>query len=278
VLQRNRARWSGYLLGGAEIEQAQYRTYPPALLAVIGLPASDPAQTSTLFAAGASTMQHPMLAIASSDGIEFDVQHRLLYDVGETYADFGETLVSTILAKSIPLPGFSRHVFTVRGAYAVTGHAASSGFSAGGVSGSSLEVLPGVVIGSSRRTFGVRGFDPGAQVGVRAAAANFEYRAPLTLIGRGIKLLPVYFQKASVVAFADVGAAWCSYEVTDSFLCPSANPERVWMQSIGGELALDASLHYDTIYRFRLGIAHPTRGLGFRSQANTVYFSLGASF
>ena len=280
VLQRQRVRWGAYLLGGGEYEQVEHRTYPPSLLSLLNTPSLEQRQINTalIVAAGVGTMQHAQVSVSPSDGFDLDVQHRALGDAGINDEKIGETIVSTTVAKSLPLPGFARHVVAVRAAYATTGHAAQGGFSAGGVSGTSLEVIPGVVIGSSRRTFGVRGFDPGAQVGVRAAAMSFEYRAPLTLLGRGVKLLPVYFQKASVIGFADVGAAWCARLVTDSFLCDTPNPERVWMQSVGAEIVLDASIHYDQIYRFRFGVAHPTRGLGFRSQENTVYFSLGAQF
>ena len=169
-------------------------------------------------------------------------------------------------------------MIAVRGAYGRTGHSATTGFGAGGVSGGTLEIVPTVVIGDSRRTFFVRGFEGNAQVGVRAAAASVEYRAPLALVGRGIRFLPVFFQKSSITAFADGGGAWCEEPVSRSFLCRSPLASRTTMVSVGGELSLDASLDYDSLYRFRLGVAHPIRGEAFAARPTTVYFTLGATF
>src|SRR5690606_28297744 len=134
---------------------------------------------------------------------------RRRFRAGVQYEDLLESVTTGQAAKSLPLPGFARHVIAVRGAYGHGDHRTTTAFVAGGNSGSSIEVLPGLSFGDSRRDFFVRGFDPGAQIGVRAAAASAEYRAPLGLIGRGVKLLPTYAQKASLIAFADGAMAWC---------------------------------------------------------------------
>jgi hypothetical protein len=48
---------------------------------------------------------------------------------------------------------------------------------------------------------------------------------------------------------------------------------------VGGELGLDASLQYDVVYRFRLGLAHAVRGVGASVPGGARgYFSLGATF
>ena len=125
-------------------------------------------------------------------GNRYVIRERFGAGVGR--ADISETIATGTVAKSLALPGFARHVIAARAAYGVSAAAATSGFSAGGVNGSSLSLAPGVVVGGSARTFGVRGFDGGTQLGVRAAAGSVEYRAPLSLIGRGVKLLPIFFQ------------------------------------------------------------------------------------
>jgi hypothetical protein len=51
------------------------------------------------------------------------------------------------------------------------------------------------------------------------------------------------------------------------------------MTSVGAELIVDASLQYDFLYRFRLGVAKPFRGSGVSGGASPeVYFTLGSSF
>ena len=280
IFDRPRVRLSSYLVLGGELEAIDYRSYPGDLLVRLAVPSLlGVTNTQALqIVAGASTMQRPGNAVSVEDGVSVALSHRARYGVGLQRADVTETIVSASMAKSLPLPGFSRHVIAVRGAYGVTGHRTRSAFSVGGVSGRTLELLPGVVIGSAARTFGVRGFEGGTLLGVRAMAGSVEYRAPLTLIGRGVGLLPLFFQKTSVTAFADGGTAWCNLAIPDSFICRAPLPERRWLGSVGGELGLDASLEYDRIYRFRLGFAHPTQGAALARRANTVYFSLGSSF
>lgn len=280
VFERPRVRLSSYLVLGGELESIDHRSYPGSLLPLLGSDALlGVIHTQALQAtAGVSTMQRPSNAVSVEDGVSLAVTHRARFGVGVLYEDVTETIVAGSAAKSIPLPGFARHVIAVRGAYGVTGHRTTSAFDVGGVNGSSLELLPGVVIGGSARTFGVRGFDGGTLLGVRALASSVEYRAPLALIGRGVGLLPLFFQKTSVTAFVDRGAAWCDFAVTASFICRAPVPERQWIGSVGGELGVDASLQYDRAYRFRLGFAHPTEGAAFARRSNTVYFSLGSSF
>lgn len=280
VFQRPRVRFSSYLVLGGEIDAVDYRSYPGDLLGFLGNEGLfGVTNTHALRAvAGFSTMQRPGNAVSVEDGVAFSLSQRERFGIGVEYEDVIETMVVASAAKSLPFPGFSRHVVAVRGAYGVTGHRTTSAFSVGGVSGSSLELLPGVVIGSPTRTFGVRGYDGGTLLGVRAIAGSAEYRAPLALIGRGVGLLPLFFQKASLTAFVDGGTAWCNLVIPDSFICRSPLPERQWLGSVGGELGLDAALQYDRAYRFRLGFAHPTRGAPLARQANTIYFSLGSSF
>ena len=281
VAQRPRVRVRSFVALGGEVEQVAYRSYPANLLALLGNAALlERSYTEALqVAAGFSTMQQPALAVSAEDGITGAVSFRERFGAGVGREDISETIVTATVAKSLELPGFARHVIAARAAYGVTGAAATSAFSAGGVNGSSLSLAPGVMVGGSARTFGVRGFDGGTQLGVRAAAGSVEYRAPLSLIGRGVKLLPIFFQKTSVTAFAETGAAWCTQVVAGSFLC-GASPlkPRAWLASAGAEFALDASFDYDVIYRFRFGFAHPVKGLQYAPRANTLYFALGGTF
>jgi hypothetical protein len=82
----------------------------------------------------------------------------------------------------------------------------------------------------------------------------------------------------SAVVFADAGAAWCAAEVVDSPVCDGPLAPRETMTTAGAELHFDATLLYDTAYRFRLGVARVTRGAGFTGRGPTVYFTLGQTF
>lgn len=285
-LQRPRARRSSYVIAGGAVEQYHFRTYPASLLGGINNDAYRRVITtqSAIAEVGFSTMQRPGLAVSVEDGVALSVTHRARFGSGIQFEDVQETIVAASAAKSLPLPGFAHHVVALRGAYGVTGHLTTSAFSVGGVSGASLEVLPGLAIGGQRRTFFVRGFEGGTQYGVRAAAASAEYRAPLALLGRGIPFLPLFFQKTMLTVFADGGAAWCSFPVRDSFICPpSTTGDQHWMASAGGELSLDAALQYDVLYRFRFGVAHAIEGQALAPRPTpprptTFYFSLGSTF
>ncbi len=276
---RPRVRASTYVLVGAELERVVGRIYPKALRdSLADSPLVDAKQYPRLVAAvGASTMQRPGLSVSVEDGAAVQLTARQRINGGLDEASVGELIAQGSVAKSLPLPGFARHVVAVRGAYGVSDARSWEPFAVGGVSGGSLEVLPGFAWGDPLRTFFVRGFAPAAQVGDRAAAGSAEYRAPLTRVARGVGLAPVFLQKLSVLAFADVGAAWCSAAPAGSNPCISEGA-RTWMASAGGELVFDAALQYDVLYRFRLGVARPLRGQAFASQGTTLYFTLGNTF
>jgi hypothetical protein len=280
TMSRARVRLRADLTVGAELEQTEFRTYPPQILGQLDPRFSQRTiERSYIAAARLSTMQSPRLTPSATNGITFDVQQVEQPDGGLDGETTSQSVVTATAAKSVPfIPAFARHVVAIRGAYGVTGHRAASGFGVGGLSGSSLELLPGYVVGSARRTFGVRGFPDSRQAGVRAVVANAEYRAPLAVIGRGLGLWPLFFQQATVTGFMDTGAAWCSFEVANSYLCTPESATRVWMKSYGVELGVDAAVDYDWVYRFRLGLAHPYRGRAFAEANNTVYFSIGSSW
>jgi WD40-like Beta Propeller Repeat len=278
---RPRVRLSSYAMLGVDVDWVDYRSFPSDTLRFF-LGNETYIRTTTYptvtGVVGVSTMQRPGLAVSAQDGVAAALTMRMRYHSGVQFEDVQETIVSATAAKSIPLPGFARHVIAVRGAYGRTLHETTTAFTAGGNSGSSLELIPGFSVGDSPRTFFARGFAASTQLGVRAAAGSAEYRAPLGLIGRGVKLLPVFLQKASLTGFVDGAAAWCDRAVEFSFICTDSLPQRDWLMSYGGELALDAALQYDVLYRFRAGVARPFRGREFAQRSTTFYLSLGAAF
>lgn len=280
IALRPRLRHSVYALLQGEVEYRSYRTYPSSLLRRLSGPdlTGVAASPRAVIAVGGSTMQRAALAVSPQDGIEGQLLYRYRPKDGIARAPVGETIARGAIAKSIPLPGFARHVIAARAAVGVTDPNSLAFLHVGGVSGSTLEILPGIEIGDAERTFFVRGFAPSAQVGVRAAAGSAEYRLPVLRVGRGVGLLPVFLQKVSLVGFADAGAAWCEAAVTGSPVCGAPVAPRSWIASAGGELTLDAALQYDVLYRFRLGFARPVRGADPATRATTFYFTLGNTF
>lgn len=280
IVQRPRVRLSTYAVIGAQVQKMTFRTTPLGLLDSLGNIALLRANYAHDFHAsvGFSTMQRAANAVSVEDGLSGFVTHRQRQGIGVEFENITETVMGLNAAKAIPLIGFARHVLAVRGAYGVTGHQTTAALDVGGVSGSELEIVPGMVIGTSRRTFGVRGFPGGTQLGVRAVAGSVEYRAPLALLGKGTGFVPLFFQKSSVLAFLDAGEAWCERSVEFSFICPDPLPARQVLGSVGAELGIDAAIQYDQVYRFRFGFAHPVRGEAWAARSNTIYFSLGSSF
>jgi hypothetical protein len=279
-MERRRVRLTTYAAAGYEVSQFIYRTYPDWLLDTLDNEGYRSRITTEIADAevGFSTMQRPGLAVSAEDGVAGSFTFRRRFGTGLQFEDVDEMVAVLSAAKSLPLPGYAKHVVAARVAYATTGHQTTAAFSVGGVSGTSIQLVPGVTFGDSRRNFFVRGFEGSAQLGVRAAAASVEYRAPLFLGGRGVSWLPLFMQKTTFTAFGDAGAGWCSFPVPNSFICGTGSGERTVMGSVGGELAIDAALQYDRAYRFRLGYAKPVAGEEFAARSQTFYFTLGATF
>ncbi|MDQ8144901.1 MAG: hypothetical protein P3A32_01910 [Gemmatimonadota bacterium] len=278
--QRVGIRWSGWAALGAEVEAVDYQTDPLLLRARLTNPrfretaVSQVAQLST----GFSTMQRPTLSVSAEDGVTASAVLRRRFGGAVGGGDVSEAIGAATGAIAVPWPGFARAVVAGRVAAGWTASASQTGFSVGGVNGTSIALLPGLVIGGSPRTFGVRGFDTGALSGTRAAVSSVEVRLPLTLLGRGVRGTSVFLQKASLAAYADGGAAWCDRAVAGSLVCPAPVAPRRWLGSVGGELGVDAALRYDVAYRFRFGAAHPVGGLGSAPSRVVLYFSMGSTF
>lgn len=280
IVTRPRVRQTVWVAVGGEFARTDYRTYPrPALPSLSNTAYLKKIYTGAArLSVGFSTLQRPSRAFSGEDGVNGTLTFRRRWGTGVAFQDINEVIGTSSAVKSLPWGGHARHLLAVRAAAAITGHETTNALTVGGVNGSSLELLPGVSVGSSARTFGVRGFDPSSQLGVRAAGASVEYRAPLFLVDRGYRFLPVFLQRASLVGFSDAGAAWCTRSVPASFICPPTLPRQNWLGSVGAELNLDGSLQYDTIYRFRFGVAHAMHGKEYAASPTTFYFTLGTNF
>ena len=183
--------------------------------------------------------------------------------------------------KSLDFPGFSHHVLALRGAAGYADDNATNYIDVGGVSGSTLTIVPGVQFGGEARNFPVRGFEPGTLVGLRAYSASAEYRVPLTFVDHGWSLLPFFVDRGSLSVFYDLGSAWCPRVLAPGALCTQPQlAERNTIASAGAELNLTAAvLEWDTPYRFRVGFAVPSLGRSFFGPSGVAgYFALGVYF
>lgn len=274
---RPRALTYSALTVGTDLEERAYSTSPTVLRA--GL---DPFYASVhhfptaVIAAVFSDVQRPTLSISPEDGVTLSGTVRQRWE-----GLVGSAGLSTVAVasgyKSLDLPGFSHHVLALRLAGGAADSRSPSEYGVGGVNGSALEVVPGISIGSSGRSFPVRGFLPGSETGIRAASASVEYRAPLAIPSRGLGLFPLFVDKASVALFADGARASCPARSTPA--CSPSSTDGPTLASVGAELDIDSALQFDVPYRFRLGLARPIRGAQYiGAAALTAFLTVGGTF
>lgn len=277
TLVRPRIRTYRWLRVGTDVEHFRETLAPDSVRALAGFPRFTD-RVAAVIGGGWSNTQRPSLAISPEDGVSLsaNARRRWLLRGGN---DRSLRLVGTAAGyKSLDLPGFAHHVLAARGAAGWT-DAPFVEFDAGGTTGSSVPLIGDYALGSERRTFFVRGFPAAAQSGTRAVVGSLEYRAPLLLLARGWRLLPLFFDRSALVGFTDVGSAWCSAPTA-----PTCGPRHAprWLASAGAELHLDAAvLSVDVPYRLRAGIAAPIADRSrsdVRTDAVTAYLALGAAF
>jgi len=276
---------------GAELETYDYATHPspllPQLRAFYQRSHRYPAfMTNVQF----SNTQRPTLSISPEDGFAVSLTTRERWASGAGAVAIPSAVLSTVLFKSLDLPGFAHHVIAVRASAGATGYRSPSVYSVGGISGASFELVPGITIGDQARTFPVRGFTPGTEEGNVAISGSVEYRLPLSIPSRGLGLLPIFLDKTSLSLFGDVGRASCHQsDVTyptgaassqqQQVACSVLPPAGPTLTSVGLELNLDSALQFDVPYRFRFGVAEPLSGrVQFQPRSPAVYLTLGGSF
>jgi hypothetical protein len=277
---RPRVTTNAYLSLGIETEWHDFRTEPRALIAKLDSGfASVYAYPAFFVDVGWSNARQPTLAISPEDGVQLAVAAKQRWRSDDPSFTRSTSVIGVASAfKSLDFSGFAHHVLALRVAAGWEDEKATSALSAGGISGSTLSIAPGVTLGDPQRTFFARGFPAGVQQGPRALGANIEFRAPIALPSVGIGMLPVFLQRVSAVIFADAASAWCPGGLAESVLCPDGTPHD-WMASAGAEVHLDAAYQYDVPYKVRLGVATPLAGRQyFGGGSVAVYFALGLAF
>ena len=266
---------------GGEIEALQYSTLPGTLLPQLSpfftVPRNYPAIVGAL---GWANAQRPALSISPENGISASVSGRQRWQSGTSGRSTRTVIGVTSAYRALDLPGFAHHVIALRGAAGLSDKKTPNRFSAGGISGTLLEVFPGVDLGTQRRLFGVRGYPVSAERGIRAYSAAIEYRAPLAAPSRGFRFIPVFIDKTSLTLFGEAGRAFCpASAVTSDGVCRAVDVGNPVMRSAGVELNVDTGLQLDLQARMRLGVAFPLANRAeLRAKRASVYFTFGASF
>ncbi|HET6760636.1 MAG TPA: hypothetical protein VFH13_00980 [Gemmatimonadaceae bacterium] len=266
---------------GGEIETIRYSTAPDTLLPLLSAFYSRRYSYPALIAsAGWSNARRPGLSISAEDGLGASISGRQRWQSGASRSSTRSVIGVMSAYRALDLPGFAHHVIAARGAGGVTDERSPDRFSAGGISGTLLEIFPGVELGERRRTFGVRGYPVSAEGGIRAYTGTVEYRAPLAVPARGFRFIPVFIDKISLTLFGEAGRAFCpASAVTADGVCRTVDVGNPMMRSAGMELNVDTGLQLDLQARVRLGVAFP---LANREQLGAsraqAYFTFGASF
>jgi hypothetical protein len=278
-----RPRFRTYSFGslGVEAENIRYLTSPDTLLPYLP-PFYETAYTypALIASAGWSNARRPALSISPEDGISASVSGKQRWQRGASGSSTRSVVAVTSAYRSLDLPGFAHHVIALRAAGGLTDARSPTLYSAGGISGNTLEVFPGVDIGQQRRTFGVRGYPVSAEAGIRAYSAAIEYRAPLAAPSRGFRFLPVFIDRTSLTLFGEAGRAFCpASAVTPGGVCRAGDVGNPLMRSVGAELNVDTGLQLDLQARMRAGVAFPLANREqLRARRASAYFTFGASF
>jgi hypothetical protein len=278
-----RPRFRNYTIAsiGGELEGLSYTTRPDTMLRHLSSFFSEGRNFPAIVASGGwSNAQRPGLSISPEDGLSVSVSGRQRWQRGSSGGSTRSAIGVSSAYKSLDLPGFAHHVLALRAAGGITDDRSPDLFSAGGVSGTSVEVFPGASLGQQRRVFGVRGYPAGAEGGTRAYAVTAEYRAPLLAPSRGFRFIPVFIDRASLSLFGETGRAFCpSTADTANGVCSVANIGNPVMTSTGAELNIDTGLQLDLQARLRFGVAFPmTNREALGASRAQVYGTFGASF
>jgi hypothetical protein len=272
ALERPRMRTHAFVTMGGEIEWRDYATAPASLLGQLDpFFASQPEFRSLVLSTGFNNARRPPLSISPENGISLAARGQLDWRRGVSGLESRSLTAVASAYRSLPFGGFAHHVLAARLAGAASNGRNAALFEVGGTSGSAITLLPGIGFGE-RRSLGVRGFPPGSLIGTRALVGTVEYRAPLTLLHRGVWWLPAFLDRASLSFYGDAGSA--GFER----LIPELDgPDLI--ASLGAEVATNIALQYDVPYLLRLGIGVPVRGrVRSGADAAEAYVRIGASF
>jgi hypothetical protein len=277
---RPRARTFASFVVGSGVESRFYETDPDTLISHLNPVFSKTRNYPSVFASATwSNTQRPSLSISREDGISIGATARQRWLAGDLGGASRSVVGVTALYKSLDLPGFAHHVIALRAAGGYADEKTITTFSAGGLSGGGLDVVAGLSLGGERRTFGVRGFAPSSEEGIRALGGTLEYRVPIAAPSKRIPFVPLLFDRISAAAFTDAGRAFCPASASSNGICQVALDDAPWLTSAGAEIDFDTAVQYDVPARFRLGFAVPLSGrTSVGAHSASAYLTVGSSF
>ena len=253
TLRHRRYRWSAAARVAAEYERDGARKWAGGVASL----------------ASAHLVQ-PVFAISSQSGWRASATYR---DRLRVDGPGGHTESQVHAAAYVPLNvvGFARQVLALDAAFGAIAGSDTVFFGVGGVSGGAVPLLPGISIGSTSRSFPVRGFAPSDGVGRFALATSLEDRLPLALVGRGLGLVPGALDRLSLSLFVDLARTWSPSAWTARL---NGLPASQTLASVGAEAVADLGVAYDFPVRLRAGIAQRVRG----ASGAGAFLALGAAF
>lgn len=201
------ASYIGEALQLAEVDVEDVRTVNDNRMVELGVLFQHSSARSFAFSMGAESGFSSLLRVRSNRRLSNGNIQAEAIGIGR---DFDDVFARVSLYRSIPGPGFSNHVASLKFSF---GAAKGSGagrqhFTVGGIPGDALmlgnlEVIPG-----RRFLYPIRGYFEGVRAGKYAWAGSVEYRVPLLNVDRGIGLLPSHLDRVSGSIFLDGGNAW----------------------------------------------------------------------
>jgi Tol biopolymer transport system component len=256
---RPRLRGSSWLATAAVWEQRRNVWDDPDAAGEIRL-REVPPDVGGLAEVGYSTVRSYALTIGPRDGFAVSARAEGRREVrpfepGETPRGYGRFVGRLRGYQGFPGAGFAPHVLAVRTDFGATVGRRAPGLEVGGTTGERLPVPFGTDFLAEAAAFPIRGYPRGVQVGNRAALASAEYRLPVSLIERGIGVLPLFFSRLSANGFLDAGSAWCQGD------CEGIGPgEATGFQplvSTGAETTLELTVGFHGAIALRAGVAVP---------------------
>lgn len=207
--------------------------------------------------------RRPAYAISAEDGVRASLTARRRFDLDDGVRDatYSELNGTSAAYKSISLPGFAHHVLAAR---------------ASGVYRTGLGIGP-TDAGGVENFLPVRGFDESDRIGFRGWSASAEYRLPIAMIGRGIRLWPLFLDRIAASAFIDAGNASCNEEQRRVYLFCPGNVGRgdEMLLSAGAEVGAGVAVLSFIPSWLRFGVAQPLQGPRSKTQ---FYLTFGESF
>ena len=160
-------------------------------------------------------------------------------------------------------PLAARHTLALQidGAVSVAEEGDPRRYAIGGAS--PQDIFTSIVLQRQRRTFVVRGYEPGASAGDQFQVLQLSYRFPIWDIDAGFSTSPVFLRQLKGSVFMDNGTAYEGFLADASFLT-----------GFGAELLLETVLAYYLFGNVRLGYARGTGPDGIHE----VYALFGGGF